>query len=355
MVEGKRVRVTEGLHRVRKLDVVIPSSTDLEDKLKNLTTSYHSQKTALVDFVEFASSFIRKYSVSSSLLALGKPAHDSDDVWCIDTRGLLTLAVGKETYEQLGLVGKHLPWKPWEDTHVIRIFLSGDVPKTHEVKIHSWSPYGSKQKAALKVWDQRRGPWDAIYTSTQPEFAPPDVEGPKKHTAIPSIRHLTDVKIPSFDLQSLHQRQNHGVDLDDRQDKITAYFEWVGMACLGSERLRSGDNVDPYLAVYDPPLSLQVGNLTHLRWSGLLPPEFVQKILDVIVHSPFAAFAAHSVPTSPVAYISPPPQSQSSVRAPRAESEDTWSILLRSDGADGTNGVRWILAETIGQWDARWG
>ena len=39
---------------------------------------------------------------------------DSEDVWSLDPRGVLTLAVGKQTYETLGLVGERLPWK---DTH----------------------------------------------------------------------------------------------------------------------------------------------------------------------------------------------------------------------------------------------
>ena len=53
----------------------------------------------------------------SDLIALGKPGHLDDDVWCLDTRGLLTLAVCKTTYERLGLVGKVLPWKEHQDTY----------------------------------------------------------------------------------------------------------------------------------------------------------------------------------------------------------------------------------------------
>ena len=35
----------------------------------------------------------------------------NDDVWCIDTRGVLTVCVCKETYEKLGLVGQKMPFK----------------------------------------------------------------------------------------------------------------------------------------------------------------------------------------------------------------------------------------------------
>ena len=57
------------------------------------------------------------YPCRSDLVALGKPGHLDDDVWCLDTRGLLTLAVCKTTYERLGLVGKALPWKEHQDTY----------------------------------------------------------------------------------------------------------------------------------------------------------------------------------------------------------------------------------------------
>ena len=36
--------------------------------------------------------------------------NDDDDVWCIDPRGVLSLSVAKGTYEQLGLLGKPLPF-----------------------------------------------------------------------------------------------------------------------------------------------------------------------------------------------------------------------------------------------------
>lgn len=38
-----------------------------------------------------------------------------DDVWCVDTRGLLTLLVTKDTYERLGLVGTRMPFKAHKD------------------------------------------------------------------------------------------------------------------------------------------------------------------------------------------------------------------------------------------------
>ena len=58
----------------------------------------------------------------SEILALGS-ASDTDDVWCLDGRGVLTLTVGKETYEQLGLVVEKLPWKSHRDIHGMRSLM----------------------------------------------------------------------------------------------------------------------------------------------------------------------------------------------------------------------------------------
>lgn len=45
-------------------------------------------------------------------------------------------------------------------------------------------------------------------------------------------------------------------------------------------RLEVNDRVDPFVAIYDPPAASRVGNATHLRWKGFLPPSFVQSVID---------------------------------------------------------------------------
>ena len=48
--------------------------------------------------------------VDSKFLMLSRDKN-TDDVWCIDSRGIVTIFLSKETYEQLGIVGKPLPFK----------------------------------------------------------------------------------------------------------------------------------------------------------------------------------------------------------------------------------------------------
>lgn len=49
-------------------------------------------------------------------------------------------------------------------------------------------------------------------------------------------------------------------------------------------RLDANDSVDPYVAVYSPPTPSRIGTLTHIRWTGLLSPVFVQNVIDAALN-----------------------------------------------------------------------
>src|SRR5450756_2066140 len=51
-------------------------------------------------------SFVAQYILTGSLYALSLTRLDSDDTLCIDGQGMLILSVCKDTYQQLGLVGR---------------------------------------------------------------------------------------------------------------------------------------------------------------------------------------------------------------------------------------------------------
>lgn len=44
--------------------------------------------------------------------------------------------------------------------------------------------------------------------------------------------------------------------------------------------LRANDTVDPYVASYYPPEPNTIGTVTHLRWTGLLHPDFTLALLQ---------------------------------------------------------------------------
>ena len=78
-------------------------------------------------------------------------------------------------------------------------------------------------------------------------------------------------------------------------------------------------------------------------------------------HSSLIGVTGHALPTSPVSYIPYTMKENGSLqvsgdvpaRFPRADSEDTWSVILESGAGD--EGIQWIMVESLGQWDARWG
>ena len=47
--------------------------------------------------------------------------------------------------------------------------------------------------------------------------------------------------------------------------------------------LSATDRCDPYVAVYTPPEPSRVAELTTMRWRGLIPPSFVQALLDAVL------------------------------------------------------------------------
>ena len=54
---------------------------------------------------------------SSDVIAFGVNSHGTDETWCIDTRGVLTLSIDPGTYQSLGLLGTPLPWRPHQDRY----------------------------------------------------------------------------------------------------------------------------------------------------------------------------------------------------------------------------------------------
>ena len=82
---------------------------------------------------------------------------------------------------------------------------------------------------------------------------------------------------------------------------------------------------------------------------------------DASGHPPFFCITAQGISKSPVSYI-PRNTGQgkalnlySPVRLPRAEGEDTWCLLITIVDEGDLSGVQCCKAESLGQWDTRWG
>lgn len=154
-------------------------------------------------------------------------------------------------------------------------------------------------------------------------------------------------------------------------------------------RLRANDRVGPYVSLYECPEPAYVGSITHLRWTGLLGPEFVQSLIDIGLYAvslhclsvapltpmssasvrtlssmaapqrPFISITSHAFSASPVSYI---PPSVSVVKEPRdgpmrlarEDGEDAWCLVATPGSADSQT-IDWSIVESVGQFDTRWG
>ena len=126
------------------------------------------------------------------MVAFGFNPRGTDETWCIDNRGVLTLSINPQTYQKLGLLGRPLPWKIHRDRYSAWIFrpclflkspdgfvvaivvvLSQRVPKGAK----HWNPLGAKQKSALELYDDLREKagfesWDVVYHSKTNGMSP---------------------------------------------------------------------------------------------------------------------------------------------------------------------------------------
>ncbi|KAH7921230.1 hypothetical protein BV22DRAFT_1107313 [Leucogyrophana mollusca] len=360
----------------RQLDVVFPSSDEFEKALSQLCTSYCRAQLSLSELHEFASNITgpgRRVNISIASVFLAVPnTTECNDTWCIDQRGVLTLCVSKTLYEQLGLVGRKMPFKGCPEQYV-----ASAVTRAQE-------------KAALLTWDNiwaqsGFGKWDVVYhggISASGDGAA--VHSSHSHVQVePRIQRSVDVHVPIPALALV--RENHLKDAEDAeeteewQDRTSELYEWVGLACLGAQRLKANDRVDPYVGVYDAPSPSCIGSITHLCWKGLLDPVFTQSVIDTSIAlltnasaqndtQTFIAITRHAYPQSPVSFIPPSGttaepgisievQKEVPLRVPRADSEDTSCLILTpfSDGELSKDDGIWVMAESVGQWDARWG
>ncbi|KAI0923402.1 hypothetical protein AcV5_008964 [Taiwanofungus camphoratus] len=188
------------------------------------------------------------------------------------------------------------------------------------------------------------------------------IESSMEYQVLPRVTTTSDIYTPRPAMKPWSSPGEQEQDAEEWEEDISSLLEWVGMACMGAQRLQKNDRTDPYLAVYTPPSPCQIKDVTHVQWTGLLSPAFVQIVMEA-VFSPslnqmtFLSLVGHSIPNTPVTYISPSAPFHSPLRAPRSESEDTWCLIVAKGPNDSETrtGSKWVLAETVGQWDTRWG
>ncbi|KAG9313101.1 ribonuclease P 40kDa subunit-domain-containing protein [Chiua virens] len=340
---------------VQQIDIVFPSRTAPDDPFTSLKTTYSTTQFTLSELYAYAS----RLPIPNVPFKAHPVQRDADDTWCIDPRGTLTLCVSKSLYERLGVVGKRLPFKGCPEQYVIGVPLTRGTTS---------SAMAVRHKAALGVWDRvreetGRGRWCVAYVSADESSGP--VDSPEAHVVkdvSARVRHDADVYVPHVgDLTrtaSTSDAPAHETK-EEHDERLEALFEWVGMACLGAQRLCANDRVDPYVAVYEAPSPASVGDVTRVQWKGLMGSAFVRSVIDTAVSTlsasntdkPFIAVTLRSNLVTPVSYLPESTGKEAPLRVPGLEAEDTVCFILSKL----TNKTTWAIGENIGKWDARWG
>lgn len=101
---------------------------------------------------------------------------------------------------------------------------------------------------------------------------PEGVKAEKKEIS-PQVEQLDGVSIP--DLGPLAQE----TPKDVWQKNVLDALEWLGLAYVKANRIRTDDQPDPFVSLYQTPTPFtahQTGTL--VRWRGLIAPFFVRHL-----------------------------------------------------------------------------
>ena len=167
------------------------------------------------------------------MIAFGFNPRGTDETWCIDTRGVLTLSVDAGTYQRLGLLGTPLPWRPHQHRYsmwtplvsslpdpVECVYLSCAIAVVLSQKVPTgakhWNPLGPKQISALELYDNLRekagfDAWDIVYHSGgdgTSEVLERSMPGRRLTFARPTTRSIRPVELGADPTTQGHSHQH---------------------------------------------------------------------------------------------------------------------------------------------------
>jgi len=264
-------------------------------------------------------SFVAQYILTGSLYALSMTRLDSDDTLCVDGQGMLILSVCKDTYQQLGLVGR-----PCRFAHGASGRMgdrrSGPVSRYMiQLPLSDPSFVPGKRgyecaRQCLAAWDKARGraSWPCLFAWTPP--APLDAPSARAWAPITFSEALVDPTNVRFVQPDTVVRVHEDVwaprrpRAPSRRD-VGLWLEWAGLMALPSPRLRAFDRCEPYVCLYDPPPASMASACLHLRVMGWLPPALVAQCLQIAwdwveAHRSIAALSVGGFTDTPIAWQS---------------------------------------------------
>ena len=111
-----------------------------------------------------------------------------------------------------------------------------------------------------------------------PSPTPISKHAPIQRVVTPTTTHLKSVLIPP--LIPLESAPKGSTEKELVRLQALELSEWLALVVLGSPRIQSQDEIDPYLSRYEVPGSdeklAKNGNVVLVRWRGFLPVKWVE-------------------------------------------------------------------------------
>ncbi|KAI8323643.1 hypothetical protein GQ54DRAFT_296603 [Martensiomyces pterosporus] len=258
--------------------VIAPDTIDVKEAIKEHIGCYYKATLTLSQLID--PQFIAAYVKKGSLFALSQDSTiDSGDLFAIDGQGTLIMSLGKDSYEEAGLVGVQAQF-PLErgSRHIVKINLTEDC-----------------MTPGRKLYERVRRSFDTVLTQKieflvgyfDPETGKSldfDVPGAVACTPSISTRRTAKTFVPQFsDLFAAT-----GKPSDEWVERAQEVFEWIGLASFGSQRLTE-TQVDPFVSAYHAPEPRELVNLNVASVSGLLSPKAISGISEALIQMAAAA------------------------------------------------------------------
>lgn len=203
------------------------------------------------------------------MLSEGRPG--LDNIFSLRD-GILRLEVDKATYEQMGLSGTAIPHEGRKHVKLryaveLNLRLPSMVRGKHGFERVVWAFKNVLTSRVAWLFYDLKGENDGT--------GPVAAHQPIIRKIEPKFEELGEVNMPAFPEE---------FEADD-QETPSELLEWLTLAMSGSERVRKGDQIDPYLSRYQianpskEEAELRCSSLSIIRWHGLMPPVFIQTVV----------------------------------------------------------------------------
>jgi len=224
---------------------------------------------------------------------------DSGNVACITPHGKLVLAVDKETYQQLGLVGKKSRFKSFQNRWLIWV----------DMKAHYFEPHKKYYQRVKWCLENRLTDTEFFLSWTSPRGVTEEVQFPegvtfRKLRVKTQTRHWTHINVPApisllehitLTRRRARSKPKHPVPTSNNNNNnnsglnrqletprfyldsefVHALYDWFGCLHNRISSVLGSHMLEPFVSSFQPAIDMKSLSGVAYSFQGLLPSEFV--------------------------------------------------------------------------------